>query len=471
MADRTFVLPTWSSEDSLEVAMMTDIGEIAERTVRKVARLGASHCDVVAVDSKYVVAEIEKSSTKQASVITDSGIGIRAFWKGASGFAYTTGFDSKEIDRIAKLAVSQAKVGTPDPDFRGLPGRKRATKVEGLYESKIERLQPEHVVDLANQLSDAASSDRRIVSVNAGAGAGSCRVALANSEGFSGFQKLTSLEMSVESVARTGSRMFSGLDGVWNRRLDKRSITASGENAMDIAIRGLRSKRVKTGDYPVVLDSLSCGFILLTAVGGGVDAESIQRKRSYLTGQLGKTIAAKTVTVWDDPTIPWGIGSYAFDGEGVPAERKAIIEHGILRSYLHDSYTAGKAGVKSTGNSSRGGSSWTFRHPPSISSSNIVFSKGDSSLEEMIEETRKGIYLRITYDYPNLATGEFSGLMMESFMIDNGEIGASVQQSTLGIGLIDMLSRIDMIGKKQRDAFGARVPPIRISKARIGGSA
>ncbi len=450
---------------------MTDIRDAAERTVAKVLRLGASHCDVVAVDSRYVVAEIEKSSTKQASVITDSGIGIRAFRNGASGFAYTTGFDPKEIDRIARLAVSQARAGTPDPEFRGLPGKERATKVEGLYESKIESLRPENVVDLANQLSDAACSDKRIVSVNAAAGAGSCRVALANSEGFRGFQKLTSLEMSVESVARTGSRMFSGADGVWNRRLDKRSITVSGENAMNHAIRGLKSKRVKTGDYPVVLDSLSSGFILLTAVGGGVNAESIQRKRSYLTGQLGRTVAAESVTVLDDPTMPWALGSCTFDGEGTPAKRKPIIERGVLKSYLHDSYTAGKDGVKSTGNSSRGGSTWTFRHPPSISSSNLVMSKGDSSLEEMIRETRKGIYLRITYDYPNLATGEFSGLMMESYVIDGGEVGPSVQQSTMGIGLIDLLSRIDMVGKKQRDAFGARVPPIRISKARIGGSA
>ena len=449
---------------------MTELMEISERTVKKVLKLGASHCDVVAVDSRYVVAEIEKNSAKQASIVTDSGIGIRAFKNGSSGFSYTTGYDAGAVDRSVKLAVSQAKAGTPDPDFKSLPGNARPTRVAGMFEPRVDRMRSEQVVDLAIEIANAASSDKRIVSVNAAASAGSCRLALANSEGFGGVQKMTSFEMSVESVAKSGSKMFSGIDGLWSRRLEKGSIHAAGESAMEHAVQGLRSKRVKTGDYPVVLDSLSAGFILLTAIGGGANAESVQRKRSYLTGRLGKKIGSDLLTVVDDPTLEWGLGSYSFDGEGTPGKRNSLIERGELRSYLHDSYTAGKEGVHSTGNSSRGGSNWSFRHPPSISSSNTVVSRGDSSLEEMIYDTKKGIYLRITYDYPNLATGEFSGLMMESYYIDKGEIGPSVQQSTLGIGLIDMLSRIDMVGKKQRDAFGVRVPPLRISSARIGGS-
>jgi PmbA protein len=449
---------------------VTDVQDLAEKTVRRVVRLGASHCDVVAVDSRYVVAEIEKSSMKQASVVTDSGIGIRAFRNGASGFAYTTGYDRKSIDAVARLAVSQAGAGTPDPDFKDLPGVERPAKLEGLYDARIGRMQPDAVADMAIGLSNTASADKRIAAVNAGVSAGSCSLALANSRGFSRTQKLTSVEMSVESVAKSGSRMFSGVDGDWSRRLEKGAVGRAGRSAMEHAIRGLRSKRLPTGDYEVVLDPLAGGFILLSSVGGGVNAESVQRKRSYLAGQLGKSIATERLTVYDDPTLPWASGSYAFDGEGTPARRKPIIYKGVLKSYLHDSYTAGKEDVESTGNSSRGGSIWTYRHPPSIASSNITVSRGDASLDEMLEETRRGVYLRLTYDYPNLATGEFSGLMMESYVIEKGEIGMSIQQSTIGIGCVELLSRIDMIGKKQRDAFGVRVPALRIARARIGGS-
>lgn len=449
---------------------VADIQDLAEKAVRKVMKLGASHCDVVAVDSSYVVAEIEKSSVKQSSVIKDSGIGIRAFRNGASGFAYTTKHDSKAVDTVARLAVSQAGAGTPDPDFKDLPGDARPSKVDGLYEARVGRMPPEAVVDLAIALTNSASTDRRIVAVNAGVSAGSCSFALANSRGFSKTQRTTSIESSVESVARSDDKMFSGVDGSWGRRLDRVAMIVSGRNAMEHAVRGLRSKRLPTGDYPVVLDPLAGGFILLSALGGGLNAESVQRKRSYLSGLLGSKIATNRLTVHDDPTLSWASGSYAFDGEGTPAKRHSIIDKGILRSYLHDSYTAGKEGVDSTGNSSRGGANWTYRHPPSISSSNIVVSKGDASFEEIVRDTRRGVYLRVTYDYPNLATGEFSGLMMESYLIEKREIGPSIQQSTIGIGCVDLLSRIDMIGKKQRDAFGARVPPLRISRARIGGS-
>jgi PmbA protein len=449
---------------------MTDLSDLAENAVKKALRLGASHCDVIVMDSRYVIAEIEKSSMKQASIITDSGIGIRAFLKGSPGYAYTTGHAPKAVDRAVRLAVSQAGAGTPDPEFKDLPRNEKPPKVSGLFEAKIAKIEPDAVVDMAIALSNAASSDKRIVAVNAGVGVGSGTVALANSNGFSRIQKLTSFEASAESVARSGSKMFSCVDGVWSRKLEESSLSSAGKNAMEHAIQGLRSKKLATGDYPVVLDSLAAGFIMLSAIGGGINAESVQKKRSYLSGRLGQIIGNDRLTIHDDPTVPWALGSYAFDGEGAPGMRKTIVDRGVLKSYLYDSYTAGKDGIKTTGNASRGGANWSYRHPPAISPSNIMVSKGKDTFEEMIEETRKGVYLRITYDYPNLTTGEFSGMMMESFVIDKGEIGPSIQQSTIGIGMVDLFSRIDMLGRKQRDAFGVRVPPMRISNARIGGS-
>ncbi len=91
-------------------------------------------------------------------------------------------------------------------------------------------------------------------------------------------------------------------------------------------------------------------------------------------------------------------------------------------------------------------------------------------MDEMFSETKKGVYLRTTFDYPNLATGEFSGLMMESFLIDKGTLGPSIKQATMGIGMIDLFSRIDMLGKDAVEAFGSKTPAMRISSARIGGS-
>ena len=450
---------------------MVDIRELAEKAVGIAMKLGPSDCDVVVTSSRYMAAEIEKGSMKQSSSATDPGVAIRAFANGCSGFSYCTGHDLKTVERSAELAVSQANAGTPDPDFKGLPETARPTKVAGLFDSSVARLGSDAMVGLAIELAEVASDDKRITSVNASVSGGEGSVALANSRGFSCVQNFTFFDMGAEAVAKAGPVMFSGADSETSRRFDKKITNKIGETARRHAIMGLKQAPIETGDYPVVVDPISIGFILSTAIGGGANAESIQRKRSYLVGKLGEEIGNSRLTIHDDPTLEWGVGSFAFDGEGTPAIKKAVIEKGFLKSYLYDSYTAGKDGVETTGNCSRGGTMWTFRHPPVISSSNLVVRKGDSNLGEMIEETKKGVYLRTTYDYPNLATGEFSGLMMESYGIKNGELGPALKQSTIGISLFDLMKRIDMVGKDSRDAYGVRTPSIRISKAKIGGSA
>lgn len=449
---------------------MADMIQLAERTVKYAVKLGASCCDVLVTESRYSSAEIEKGSMKQANSVLDPGVGIRAFKNGCSGFSSCTGHDSHAIKIAAELAVSLAKSGTPDPDFKGLPGSARPSRVGGLCDKRIAELQPADIVSMAIELSDIAGDDKRITSVNANVSVGETGLALANSNGFSSSQKLSFCEMGAESVARSGAAMFSGFDAGSSRKLEKSMTAEVGRNSLEHAILGLRQTKIQTGDYPVVIDPLAAGFVLSMAIGGGVNAESIQRKRSYLVDKLGAKLGPPSLTVHDDPRIEWATGSYSFDGEGTPSRLTPIIEKGVLKSYLYDSYTAGKDSVPSTGSSSRGGAIWSFRRPPSISSSNLVVRKGDLSLAEMIEETRRGVYLRLTYDYPNLATGEFSGLMMESYMIRHGELGPSIRQATMGIGLLDLLKRLDMIGKESRDAFGVRTPALRISSAKIGGS-
>jgi PmbA protein len=449
---------------------MGELKDIATKAVDMVMKLGASECDVVAANSRYMSAEIEKGAMKQANSVADPGVAIRAFRNGCQGFSSCTGFSPCSIKEAARLAVELAKSGTPDPDFKGLPHKKRPTAVAGLHDPKISKLQSEQVVEMAIELADAASGHKDIYSVNASVAIAECSLVLANSNGFAGSQRLSSFETSIEAVAKSGSDMFSGIDGSWNRRLDRPVIESVGRNAMEHAVRGLKHQKIATGDYPVLLDPLAAGFILATSIGGGANAESIQRKRSYLTGKLGHKIGSEALTITDDPTLEWANGSYSFDGEGTPAREKDIIKEGVLAAYLYDSYAAGKDSVESTGNASRGGSVWSFRKPPSISPSNLVVRPGDSTLDQMIVDTKKGVYLRLTWDYPNLATGELSGLMMESYAIDKGELGGSIRQATIGIGVTDLLSRIEALGKESRDAFGVRTPAIRISSARIGGS-
>ncbi|HIJ16872.1 MAG TPA: TldD/PmbA family protein [Thermoplasmata archaeon] len=446
------------------------LSALAERTVSMATHAGADRCDVVAADTDTISVDLEKGSVKQANIFSDPGVGVRAFVKGASGFAVCTGFDDAAVSRAAAMAVSLARAGTPDNDFKDLPVARQVRTLPGLYEPRVAEIGPDEVVSMVIEMSDIAGDHNKVTSSNASAAVSVCQVALANSNSFSSAQRMTSVDLVVESVARDGDAMFSGYDGCSGRRLEQGTIERVSTTARDQAVKGLVQTKLETGDYAIIMDPLAAGFVLGNAIGGGLNADSVQRGRSFLAGKLGQVIGSPAVTVYDDPTIEWASGSTSFDGEGVTAARSTLVDKGRLASYLYDSYAAGKESRASTGNSSRGGSVWSYRHPPSISTTNLVVSPGDSSFDEMVRETRSGAYVRATFDYPNLATGEFSGLMMESYVIRDGELGPAIRQSTMGIGIVDMLSRVDMVGKKPRDYFGVQTPPFRISSARIAGS-
>jgi len=446
------------------------LSELADRAVKAAVSQGADRCDVVMVNSMYTSVEMERSSVKQANVADDPGAAVRAFRDGSCGFAYCSNHTQDGISKAVDMALSLARAGTPDPDFKDLPLPRPISSVSGLRDESTSSLAPDETVGMLLELADVAGDDSRISSVNGSVGVGTCEVVLANSNGVSARQSLSSIDAIVEAVARSGDTMFSGYDGFSSRRLERSNLRAIALSAREHALQGLAQTRLQTGEYAVIIDPLAVGWIFADAVGAGVNADSVQRDRSYLAGKLGQTIGSEELTVIDDPTLPWATGSTSFDGEGTPVTRKPLIDCGKLVTYLHDSYTAGKAGVESTGSSSRGGAMWSYRRPPSISPGTLVVSPGNSSLEEMMADTKRGVYLRATFDYPNLATGEFSALMIESYTVVNGELGPSVRQSTMGIELLDMFSRVDAVGKQRKDYFGVLAPPIRISSAKVAGS-
>jgi PmbA protein len=449
---------------------MNAVSDLADKATAVVERHGGRVFDILVVNSRSTTAEVEKGSMKQAASMIDSGVAIRVFDGGSQGFAYCSGHLMPDVEKAAERAVSQAKAGIPDPDFRGLPGVVALTQQSCLYDEAVASLQPHEAVDMLLTLVDVAGAHEKVYSVNAGLGVTSCELALRNSNGLAADQRMTSFDVFSETVARDGEAMFSGLDYASGRRLDRDVLDRVGRSAREHAVHGLVLRKIETGDYPVIMDPLAAGYVLAQAIGGGANAEGVQRNRSYLTGRLGQRIGSERLSVTDDPTLEWAVGSTSFDGEGSRASAKSVVRSGILSTYLHDSYTAGKDSIESTGNSSRGGAAWSYRHPPGISFSNLVVGKGDATTDEMIRETPRGVYLRLTLDNPNLATGEFSGLMMESMLIENGELGESIRQATIGIGLLEMFSRVDLVGKESRHAFGVDTPAIRISSARVGGS-
>jgi PmbA protein len=210
----------------------------------------------------------------------------------------------------------------------------------------------------------------------------------------------------------------------------------------------------------------------------GVNAENIQYKRSFLCGKINEKIGSDLFTVIDDGTYPNGVRSFRFDAEGTPSQKTTIIEKGVLKSYLYDCYTAGKEGRKSTGNAFRVFSGYMFpnyRGSLSIGVRNLTIKPGKGTVKDLISEVKNGILLRVTWDRPNIATGEFSGLISDGYKIEDGEVKHATRQTNIGINMIDFFKRITAVAADSREfhlpsqPYCVVAPSIMIEKATISG--
>jgi PmbA protein len=194
-----------------------------------------------------------------------------------------------------------------------------------------------------------------------------------------------------------------------------------------------------------------------------VSGESIFRKSSFLVGQLGERVASERLTVVDDGQMPSGLGSRPFDGEGLPTRRTVVISNGVLESYLLNTYTARKLGLKSTGNAGRG-----LVGAPSVEAGNMYVEPGSHSPEEIVKSVNKGFYVTEVIGFGvNIVTGDYSR-SASGMWIENGELTFPVQGVTIAGNLKEMLNAVEMIGN-DLDFRGSVVSPtLLIGRMTIG---
>jgi len=219
---------------------------------------------------------------------------------------------------------------------------------------------------------------------------------------------------------------------------------------------------VPTQSVPVVLES-NIARDLLGDIFIAASGESIFRKASFLVGQLGEQIATERLTIIDDGLILRGLGSRPFDAEGLPTRRTVVIRNGVLESYLLNSYTARKLGLKSTGNAGRG-----LSGAPGVEAGNLYVEPGTHSPAEIIKSVSKGLLITELLGFGvNIVTGDYSR-SAGGIWIENGELTFPVQGVTIAGNLKEMLNSIEMIGN-DLDFRGSVVSPtLLIGRMTIG---
>ena len=225
----------------------------------------------------------------------------------------------------------------------------------------------------------------------------------------------------------------------------------------------LGARKVETQECAVVFDPDAARSIL-GLLAGCITGGAIWRRSSYLLDRLGSKVASELVSVVDDPLLPEAPGSRAWDGEGLLSRKNVVVENGVLKTYLLDSYSARKLDMKSTASASRGGSGGV-----SPGTTNFILSPGKSSPDEIVKSTPKGLYVTDMMGFGfNAVTGDFSR-GASGFWIENGEKTFPVSEVTISLNLDQMLQRIDMVGSDLDLRSSVASPTFRVAAMTLAG--
>jgi PmbA protein len=291
------------------------------------------------------------------------------------------------------------------------------------------------------------------------------RKVLANSHGFVGEYRRSYCSVAAVPIAQsdTGAMQRDYWFSVARSlgRLD--APEKVGRTAAERTLRRLGARKVKTAQVPIVFDPLVAASIL-EHIFEGVNGDSVYRGASFLAGKLGEKIAGDNVTVIDDGTMVGGFGTSPFDGEGVPTRRTLVIENGVLKSYLLNTYTAKKLGLQTTANASRG-----LAGTPGIGPGNYFLQPGGKAPKEIIGAIKEGLYVTEFLGHgANLVTGDYSR-GASGLWISGGQLTFPVEEITVAGNLKQMFFNISEIGNDLEFRGAVASPTIRIDGLTVGG--
>jgi PmbA protein len=450
-------------------AVETDLREVATDVVSRAMKGGASAADAIVRESTEFSTVVRLGQVETLKEAGSRGLGLRVFLGKRTASTYSSDFTPEGIERLVKGALELARV-TSEDSFAGLPDPRQLGSLAGdlqLYFDDVYSLPAAERIDYGRRAERAAlETDPRLKNSDGGTfDASTGHRVLANSLGFVGESRRSHCSMMAIPIAQSE-------DGAMQRdywfsvarslkKLD--SPEAVGREAARRTLRRLGARKVASTKVPVVFDPLVAGSIL-DHIFGAANGDAIYRHASFLAGKLGEKIAGDNVTLIDDGTMPGGFGTSPFDGEGVPTRRTPVIEKGVLKSYLLNTYTARKLGLETTGNAARG-----LAGNPGISSGNFFLQPGARVPRQIIADIPRGLYVTEFLGFGvNLVTGDFSQ-GASGLWIENGELTFPVEEVTVAGNLKDMLNNISEIGNDLEFRGSTASPTLRIDGMTIAG--
>lgn len=426
---------------------------------------GAGLAEVYIESGRNLSIEVRNGEIETVQESATHGVGFRVFVQGRMAFSSCNDFTDNALNNAIESAIRFAANTTPDEN-NVLPSDKGSAEVRGLYDPQISQVLMEKKIELAIKVEQLAMTDSRITkSSGASYSEGEGEVFIANSNGLLKSFQESGCGFGVSVVAEKDDQKSTGGE-FCSRRFyaDLKPPEEIAKKAAKDAYQMLDPRMVKTQKAAVIFDP-DVARSVLGGILAAVNGERVLQGASFLRDRMDQKIASGLVTIIDDGIRPKGMQSRPFDGEGVPTQRRVIVDKGILKGFMYNTIVAKRAGVKSTGNASRRG----FTSIPGIGAHNFYMDAGKSSPQDIVSATKTGLLLKGITGYGiNPVNGNFSG-GASGFWIENGQIAFPVKGLTVAGNAFEMFSGIDMVANDLDLNRSFTAPTFRIKLLQIGG--
>ncbi len=447
------------------------LAQAAELVVAAATRAGAQQADALVESGSQFRVDILQGKIENLKQSQSRGLGLRVFVDQKVALVYTSDLRPATLKDLAGRAVTLARKSTAD-SFASLPeippAKAADEDVLQLFDPAVLELSAEKKIAMAKEMEKSALDyDKRILrcdgcTVQSGLG----ETFLASSLGPVVSYRSTAIGAYVNPLADDGPRQQSGGFGDFQRVLSKmRAPAAIGKEGGRRAVARVGARSVPAQKVPVLMHPDIAGNWLQNMF-AAFSGEQAFKKTSFLTEKLGQKIASDLVTLVDDGVLKAGVSSAPFDGEGAPSQRNVLIDRGVMKMFVYNSYWAKKAKAKSTGSANR-----SYQGAPGIGPKNLYITNGTSSLADIMKSVERGFYMvdQGAFGF-NPTSGTYS-YQAAGFWIEKGEIAFPVDEITCASTTLDMLAGISMVGNDLEFNGGINSPTLKISEMTVSGKA
>lgn len=427
--------------------------------------------------------EVKDGKLEKAIPGKENGASIRVICNGAWGFFSTNNVEKKNLNNALQTAIKLAKASSLSIKEKVKLAKVKSVKDKVVWKVKKspQDISIEKKFKLMAEMEKEIKSIEGILSVSTNYFDKKISMNYLNSEGTEIETELTKTLIQANLVAKKDGNIIgyrTRIGGTAGFELfDKENPIEKGVIAGKSAVSILSAEKSPSGNFPVIADSDLAGVFVHEALGHAVESDLVVSGESILEGKIGEKIANENITIVDDPTLPFGFGSFPYDAEGVKGQRKVLIEKGILKSFILNREMAYKLNMIPNG----GARAESYAVRPLVRMSNTMIENGDYDFEEMLEGIKFGIYAKGTRGgQVDTAKGTFQFSAQQAFLIENGKITKQLKDVSLSGLTLEILKNIDAIGndykfgdagfcgKGQMVPVGDGGPHIRIKRAVVG---